>query len=79
MADLPSEQRKGLLWMAAGFEFGGLVIGGVVLGWWLDQRFALSPWGIVSGLLLGSSSAFYRLWMILQATNQGPRRSDGGK
>jgi len=29
------------------------------LGWWLDQRWAWSPWGVVGGLSLGSAIAMY--------------------
>lgn len=71
------ERRAGLLWMAAGFEFGGMVIGGVVVGWWIDRWLAVAPWGIVVGLFLGAGGAFYRLWMLLQAAESAPDQRNG--
>jgi F0F1-type ATP synthase assembly protein I len=30
-------------------------------GWWLDQRRGWEPWGVMSGLILGTSLGVYRM------------------
>ncbi len=60
--------QRPLIWLTAiGFEFSGMVIGGVALGWWLDGYFQTAPWLIVAGMLCGSIGAFIRLIQLLRA------------
>lgn len=30
-------------------------------GYWLDERYGWSPWGLLAGLLLGTAAGLYRL------------------
>jgi F0F1-type ATP synthase assembly protein I len=34
---------------------------GVGLGWWLDERFGCSPWGVLGGGMLGMAVGLYSL------------------
>jgi ATP synthase protein I len=55
---------------AVGFQLAGAVIGGLLLGNWLDQKFATAPWLALAGLMLGSVGGFYNLIRLL-TWNQG--------
>lgn len=50
---------------AVGFQLAATVIGGLLLGGWLDKRWGLTPWLTVVGLLIGSIGGFYNLIRIL--------------
>ncbi|MGZ6016777.1 MAG: AtpZ/AtpI family protein [Phenylobacterium sp.] len=49
--------------MAQGYRFVGEVVGGVLggvgLGWLLDRFAHTAPWGVVSGLLIGSGFSIF--------------------
>lgn len=58
-------------WIAAlrlvgvGFFIGGSILGGVVVGLWLDSRFNTEPILVIVGLLLGVAVAFYGVYQML--------------
>lgn len=53
--------RRASLYLAAGFEIPGTIIGGVVVGYFLDRYFDTSPW-----LVLGMTfTAFVGAWIRL--------------
>jgi len=45
--------------LGLGIQFALVVLIGVGVGWWVDKRFDLSPWGILVGGVLGIAMAFY--------------------
>lgn len=50
---------------AVGFQLAASVIGGLLLGGWLDKKWGTGPWLTVVGLLVGSIGGFYNLIHIL--------------
>lgn len=50
---------------AVGFQLAATVIGGLLLGSWLDKKYGLTPWLTVSGLIVGSVGGFYNLIRLL--------------
>lgn len=47
----------------------GGIIGGLVIGFAIDALFGTEPWGLLSGLFLGTASAFRS---IIQSANTRP-------
>jgi F0F1-type ATP synthase assembly protein I len=45
----------------AGLEFALTILVFVAIGWWLDSKFATSPWLLIGFLFLGFFSALYSL------------------
>lgn len=59
-----------------GMSFVIALVMGVGGGWWVDQRFATSPWGFFAGFGLGLAAGVlnvYRIWK--SATRQPGARS----
>jgi F0F1-type ATP synthase assembly protein I len=44
-----------------GLEFAGAIAGFALLGYWIDRRFATSPWGLAVGVVLGMVGGLYNL------------------
>jgi F0F1-type ATP synthase assembly protein I len=44
-----------------GLEIGAAVGLGVAIGYWVDNRWHTSPWGVLIGALLGLASGMYLL------------------
>jgi ATP synthase protein I len=42
-----------------GLELAGAALISGAIGWWLDQKFGWSPWGVLTGLLIGCCGGFY--------------------
>jgi F0F1-type ATP synthase assembly protein I len=51
---------------AIGLEFPSTVIGGLLLGYFIDQHFSSSPWFTVSLTLLALIGGFVRLFQLLK-------------
>ncbi|MBI2081969.1 MAG: AtpZ/AtpI family protein [Deltaproteobacteria bacterium] len=49
---------------AIGFQLASMVIGGLLLGQWLDRKWGTMPWLTLIGLILGSIGGFYNLIRI---------------
>ncbi len=49
---------------AIGFQLAAMVVGGLLVGHWLDQKWGSSPWLTLVGLLVGSIGGFYNLIRI---------------
>jgi len=47
--------------MAMGAQFISLILGGVLLGWFLDQRLNTEPACLIVGILTGLSLGVYQL------------------
>jgi F0F1-type ATP synthase assembly protein I len=63
-----SSQRNPSLWRfaAIGAEFFSPILGGAVLGYYLDRYFHTDPVLAVSGVFLGVVLGFYRLFVELR-------------
>jgi F0F1-type ATP synthase assembly protein I len=44
-----------------GMELAGAVVGGCLLGYWVDRRFGTPPWGVVIGASIGVIGGLYNL------------------
>ena len=54
----------------------GGIIGGLVIGFAIDALFGIAPWGLLTGLFLGTVSAFRSV--ILSAKTRPEDEVDGG-
>ncbi|MGH7830414.1 MAG: AtpZ/AtpI family protein [Candidatus Binatia bacterium] len=57
-----------------GFQLAASVVGGLLIGHYLDKRWDTSPWLAMTGLVIGSAGGFYNLLKILD-WNQRRRKS----
>lgn len=62
---------------AVGFQLASAVVGGLLLGGWLDKKYGTTPWLTVIGLVLGSAGGFYNFFRIL-TWNQGRKEKKEG-
>ena len=60
-----AENRKLALAFSVGTVMTSNIVGGVVLGYLLDKWFKTAPWMIVTGLILGTVSAFIGIYRIV--------------
>jgi len=59
-----SQQTKLGLALSAGVAVASSVIGGTLLGYWLDERFGTEPWLLVAGVIIGTFGAFTWLYRL---------------
>lgn len=59
-----------------GFEFVGLVVGGALVGMWVDGRFEVAPAGLLTGVGLGVMSAAWHTWRLARRLLRS-ERGDG--
>jgi F0F1-type ATP synthase assembly protein I len=64
----PDAKRPVSLWRfaAVGAEFFSPILGGSLLGYYLDDHFHTAPWLAVAGVLLGVFLGMYRLVVELR-------------
>jgi hypothetical protein len=62
---------KGAQASIIGFVLVGPVVGGFLIGWWLDEQLGTSYWTIIIGLL-GVFSGFREMFLILKRIAPGP-------
>lgn len=55
---------------AIGFQLAMMVVGGLLIGNWLDKKWGSSPWLALVGLLLGSIGGFYNLIRVVNWRQQ---------
>jgi F0F1-type ATP synthase assembly protein I len=60
-----TENRKLALAFSVGTVMTSNIVGGIILGYLLDRWFRTAPWMIVTGLVLGTVSAFLGLYRIV--------------
>lgn len=48
------------------FEFCGSIGAGALVGWWVDQKWDVGPWGAISLTVLGAVGGFIRLVRMLK-------------
>jgi ATP synthase protein I len=51
---------------AIGFQLAISVVVGVMVGRWLDARWATTPWLTIVGMILGSGAGFWNLIRLLK-------------
>jgi len=61
-----------------GFQLAASVVGGLLIGDYLDRHWKTTPWLTMSGLILGAIGGFYNLIKILD-WNQNRRERRIGK
>ena len=62
--------------LGVGFFIGGSILGGVLLGLWLDSRFNTGPILVIVGLFLGLMVAIYGVYEMLLPL-LGKRKDEG--
>ena len=60
-----AENRKFALAFSVGTVISSNIVGGILIGYLLDKWFKTAPWLIVTGLVLGTISAFVGIYRIL--------------
>jgi ATP synthase protein I len=62
--------RKLALAVSVSTNLAAPIIGGILLGYWLDQWLGTKPWLILLGTLLGTAGAFLALYRLVNQINQ---------
>ncbi len=57
-------QSKLALAFSVGTVISSSIIGGILLGYFLDRWLGTEPWLIVTGVILGTVAAFWNLYRI---------------
>lgn len=52
--------------IAIAFEFTGSIVGGAILGWWVDRWLGTTPYAGLILTLLGTFVGFFRLIQMLR-------------
>jgi F0F1-type ATP synthase assembly protein I len=73
------EMGAGYKYVSLGITFAGGIILFMGIGYWLDRRFGLTPFGTVGGTLLGAFLSFMVVYRRLQedAARERTRRNQG--
>jgi ATP synthase protein I len=62
---------------AIAFEFTGTIGAGAFVGWWIDEHYGTTPWGITGLTVVAAVGGFIRLIQMLrrfQSIDRGPER-----
>lgn len=62
--------RKLALAVSVSTNLAAPIVGGIVLGYFLDNWLGTRPWLILAGSLLGTTGAFLSLYRIVTKMNQ---------
>ena len=62
------------IWIGLGLEVAAAVIGGTLLGQWVDGHLGTTPAALLAGSFLGFGAAVFRILTVLKWMNDG--RSD---
>jgi F0F1-type ATP synthase assembly protein I len=53
---------------------GTVLVAAILIGWyvgnWIDRRLGIGPWGMVSGVLLGTAAGFVELFRVVKKLGQ---------
>ena len=63
--------------IGVGFFIAGCIIGGILGGRWLDEKFSTEPVFLILGLVLGIVVAFFGVYNMIKPTIDNMRK--GGK
>jgi F0F1-type ATP synthase assembly protein I len=69
MSDKP-EPSKLALAFSVGTVLTSNIVGGIVIGYFLDRWLKTDPWLAVTGVILGTTSAFIGLYRIMNRLNR---------
>lgn len=58
--------QKGMTLVALGFEIAASVVGGILLGLWLDGKAGWSPFFLILGVVAGMAGATLRIIQVLK-------------
>ncbi|MEO8276123.1 MAG: AtpZ/AtpI family protein [Thermoanaerobaculia bacterium] len=78
----PTHGRDRQPWMrlaGSGVELAAAVGGGSIFGYWIDRHYGSSPWGLLTGALLGLVGGFYNLVKASLAVSREARELDQEK
>ncbi|MFP5355272.1 MAG: AtpZ/AtpI family protein, partial [Gemmatimonadota bacterium] len=50
-----------------GLQFAVSIVVFLYAGQWVDRRFGTAPWGVLAGVFVGASAAFYSIYRRLMA------------
>ena len=64
-----SEQSKLALALGVGTAISSNIVGGILVGYLLDRWFKTGPWLLITGVCLGTVSAFITLYRIMSRLN----------
>jgi F0F1-type ATP synthase assembly protein I len=76
---MPRDGQGSSSWMkysGVGFGFVGGVAGFGLIGYWIDNHYHSSPWGVLVGVALGLIGATYNLIRDSQAAEREARAED---
>ena len=60
------ENRKEVFrYSQLGTDFVANVLVGLLLGYLLDRLFSIYPWGLISGLIIGTFAAFWQIYKFV--------------
>lgn len=62
--------RKLALAVSVSTNLAAPIIGGILLGYWLDQWLGTKPWLLLLGTCVGTVGAFLALYRIVNQLNQ---------
>lgn len=74
---VPETLRKLAPIMDIGIVFVVFILAGVFFGKWFDEKFLTSPWGIVTGSLLGIVLGFVHFFRIVLTLDQDGKEKSG--
>ena len=63
---------------SVGIELSVAVIGGLLLGWWLDEQFETTPTLSLCGIIFGSVVGFWGLYRVLKMYEEAQDDDESG-
>ena len=66
------ERRRAWQYSAIGLQFGVSIAIGALGGNWLDGKFGTTPWLFLTGVIVGSASAFLELYRLAKKASRKP-------
>lgn len=64
-----SGQSKFALALSVGGTLTSTLLGGFLIGYFLDRRLGTNPWLMLTGIILGMIGAFWRIYRVMQELN----------
>jgi len=65
--------------IAIAFEFTGSIVGGAILGWWIDRWLGTEPWLMLLWLALGLIAGFRGVIRAVQRADRAAEAAQGGR
>ena len=67
----PGQERSPWAYLGLGFELAAPPLLGVFIGYYLDRRFATTPWLLITGAMLGILVGFYGFFRAVLPSRKG--------